>query len=110
MYADKCNGRVGVKDVLRTVPVMHVPINDQDAFDAKYISRMIGRKCYVVEHTKAHRLHGRCVMSRRPSQCQSCFRLAFKHTVHSLRTTSGTEQCNIKRSFAYDRVGIKVSA
>src|SRR4030095_11277987 len=49
------NGRVVVKDTLRSVAVMHVPINNGDTLNLRVmILSITGCDCHIIKKTKSH--------------------------------------------------------
>src|SRR5690606_19852116 len=54
-----------LENILRSVSVMHVPINDCDALGTVAALRMAGSNRYIVEKAKTHRCGTFGMMSRR---------------------------------------------
>src|SRR5947209_10734778 len=60
-----------VEDVLCTVAVMHVPIDDEEASQAMGGFGMVCGQRDVIEETEAHAYDTRGMMARRPDQAKS---------------------------------------
>ncbi len=58
MERDKKDGRVAPEDVLRTVAVMHVPVEDGDALGDQLDLGPAGRNGDITEEAEAHRASG----------------------------------------------------
>src|SRR5438067_5479504 len=65
---EKENVRRFVENVLGSVAVVHVPVDDQNAVHLVDIERMPGGESYVVEKTEAHAFCRRGMMTRRADQ------------------------------------------
>src|SRR4030095_4082376 len=62
----KENRRIVVKDSLRPVAVMHIPIDNRHALDFRVVPLGVTRRhSYVIEKTKTHRSLSRRMMARR---------------------------------------------
>jgi hypothetical protein len=58
VQADVQDGRVLLKDVLRAVPVMDIPVKDRDPFDPMPVLRISRPYRDVVEQAETHRRVG----------------------------------------------------
>src|SRR5258708_5718211 len=59
MHTQEKLRRIGVKDILSAVPVMNIPIDDQDSIDRVFFPGVSSGNRDVVEETKAHTSRGR---------------------------------------------------
>ena len=75
MQRDKQHMRVVVERILRAVAVMHVPIDDRDAFQA---ARARGGRCkrHVVQQAKAHARARHSVVTGWPEQREAALTFA----------------------------------
>ena len=69
------------EDILRPVAMVHVEINDRDAFKPVCNKGMGGADGDVVEETETHRLPAPGMMSRRPYVAKGIFSIAVNHHV-----------------------------
>ena len=74
-----------VKDVLRAVAVVHVPIHDQHASHAVPLLRVARRDGDVVEQAETHPASGVRVMPGRADGAEGVARLAREHGIHRVQ-------------------------
>jgi hypothetical protein len=71
-----------VENILGTVAVMNIPIDDQNSFGAMLRLRVPGRNGDIVKQAKAHPQVGRSMMAGRPNGAESICDLAAKNRVN----------------------------
>ena len=84
--------RLFPENLLGAVPVMNVPIDDEDPVEFELLDRHPGSHSNVVEQAKPHSAPGQRVVARRPDNAQSATVLAAKqplrgvaHRTHRLK-------------------------
>src|SRR5688572_29065235 len=98
MRREKVDRRVGVKNSLRPVAVMHVPVEYRDFLDLRILLLGVTRRHRdVVEKTETHRPLFRRVMSRWPHGNKSVLDFTRHDQVHRLTWTTGRTLRSIER-------------
>ncbi len=98
MRAEEKDRAVGIKNILRAVAVMHVPIGDQHALDTMFLLCVASRDGHRVEQTEAHTANGSSMMAGRPWDAECVARLAAHYGIHRVEGTArGARRC-IQRS------------
>ena len=95
-----------VEDGLAAVPVMDVPINDQNALYPLLLSVARADR-HVAEQAKPHRPVGRGVVPRRPDWAERVARCAGEHGVDRAEEAPHCRQGGVPRTFGNDGVGIQ---
>ena len=98
--------RVVVEDRLGAVAVMDVEIEDREPRQLVYGARLQGRHRDVVEHAKAHGLHGLGMVAGRPHGAERVPGLARHHRVDRGAGGAGRPQRRLARVRVQHRVGI----
>src|ERR1051326_3707648 len=90
MRREKVDARIVVKNSLRAVAVMNVPIDDRDAFDLGIVLlRITGSDGDVIEQTETHRAFFSRVMTRRTHRHERVVDLAFHDQLNRLTRSAG---------------------
>ena len=104
------NRWVVVKDPLRPVSMVNVPIQNRDAFDFfMSLLRVTRGHTYVVEKTETHGPIGRGVMARRPHGHKGIAGGPVDHQIDRLTRCTRTAQSGFQRLAGNHRVGIQVA-
>jgi hypothetical protein len=109
MYRDVHHLRRFVKDLLRAVAVMDIPVDYQDTVEA-VIHEPVRADRNIVEQAKAHRVRRTGVMARRTDDRKRIVGLAFQHRLDRTQNSAGAQQSCAKRMGRSARVGIEVVA
>jgi hypothetical protein len=99
--------RVVVEDVLRTVSVVYVPVDDDDTF--ALIPQPSSRNGNVVHQTKAHRSVSEGVMTGRPNESECPLRPTRINFIDRREHGTGRSTSRFKRSTRCVRIGIKLA-
>ena len=99
MQGDVEDGVVGGEDVLRSVAVMDVEVDDRDAADSALQLHVACRDGDVVHQAEAHRTARRGMVARRPHERKGA-------GLRRLDRTTGREQAGLPARLGRDRVGV----
>src|SRR2546427_1513856 len=103
-------GRIIIKNSLRAVTVMNVPVDDRDALDFFVTRLRITRgNRYIIEDTKTHRAICRGMMTGRTHRNKSVACLAAHYRINRLTRSAGAAQSGFKRIDGNDSVRVKKS-
>ena len=94
------------EDVLRAVAVMHVPVDDGDAFGPMRCLRVAGRDRGMVEEAEAHGALALGMVPGRAHRDEGIARLAGHHLVHRGDSSADAAQCRFDRTGRHQRVCI----
>ena len=97
MGAEEEDRGIAVEDVLRAVAVVHVPIDDEDAFDAVLLLRVAGRDGDVVEQAEAHAAAGIRMVSGGPHRAEGIAGGAGEHGIHRVQYAAGSAGRHVPR-------------
>src|SRR5262249_31590067 len=75
---------------LRPVSVVHIPIDDQHAFGAMPLPRVVRADGHVAEQTEAHRARAERVMSWRAHRTEAARRTAAERAVDAVQNGAGS--------------------
>ena len=81
MVADEEHAGIAVKNLLRSVAVMHVPIEDADTLQTIGVTGVGGGNGDIVEKAKAHRLLGARVVPRWPCAAEGAVKSVPHHGI-----------------------------
>src|SRR5262249_53562007 len=107
---EEINTRIVVKNSLRAVAVMHVPIDDRDLIDLGILLLRVTRgDGDVIEKTKAHRaLFGR-VITRRTHRHKPVLHVPGHDQIDRLTRRAGCAFGGIERAHRDDRVAVEIT-
>ncbi len=109
MYGEEPNTGVVVKDRLRAVAVVNVPIDDENTLQAQRETRCSGQG-NIVEQAKPHRALGERVMSRRADEAQ-CLRIgAVDDSPYRVAQRPGCQSRDFYGCRRHDRVWVRAAA
>src|SRR5205823_683595 len=108
--AEEKHLRIGVKNVLRAVAVVNVPIDDKYARQAEARAGPLSGQGDVVEKAETHAMGRRGMMAGRPDQAQGVRVLPMQHGVDGTGTSAGGGQGDLEGLRTDDRVDIKQAA
>jgi hypothetical protein len=103
------DGVIAPEDVLRSVPVVHIPVDDQYRLDSVFRLRVPRCDRGIVEQTKTHRLAIRRVVTRRSYEREGASAVFRERAVHGRNSRSRGETRDVVRLTADDRVRIDES-
>ena len=98
--AEKEHRAIGVKDILRPVAVVHVPIDDQCPREAVPALRVPRGEGDVVNHAESHPEIDRCVMPRRANDTERICRVPADDGVHRRHRAPRGSHCRCPRVLA----------
>ena len=104
MSAEEEHTAVLIKDVLRAVAVMHVPIDDEHLVRAVFALGVAGADTDAVEQAEAHALIRSGVMAWRAHSAKSVVHLARHDRIHRVHHTTDGAQGDVEGAGADDRV------
>src|SRR3954467_13163787 len=81
MCIEEQHGAVCVKNILRAIAVMDVPIRNQNFADAVLLLRIAGANCDVVEKTKSHPARWTGMMPRWTHRAKGVAHRASNHGI-----------------------------
>src|SRR5579884_200837 len=90
--------RIGIKRILCTIAMMHVPIYDHDTFEAISIAGMMSGNNGIVKDAKAQGLIACCMMAGRPQESIGITNLTTHDRAHSIHRTTCRVECRLKRT------------
>jgi len=99
------NPWVALDESLSPVPVVHVPIDNEDAIDSVASSGVAGRERRVSEKAKPHRAVPHGMVARWPDGGETPGALPRDRKVHGVQNTARRGSCGVPRSFTYHGVG-----
>src|SRR6185295_17055697 len=88
--AEEEDRSVFVKSVLRSVPMVDVPIDNHYLTDPMFLLCIAGCDGHTVEDAKSHSLIRTRVMSGRPHRTESVVRIPLDHTIDRIQHASGS--------------------
>ena len=88
---------VGVKDVLCSVPVMNIPIDDRNSLKAVFFLGVSGGDGGIVENAEAHTPIGRCVVSGRANRAKRVLKISLHDSVDCIEESSTCLACLVGR-------------
>src|SRR5205085_3328530 len=101
---------VVIKNALRAVTVMHVPIQNGDPIDLLVLLLRISRgDGDVVEKTETHRAIRRGVMARRPDGHKRVFGRAFDYSVYRATRGARSAHRSFQRFARHHRVRVQIT-
>jgi hypothetical protein len=98
---------VVVERLLRSIAVMHVPVDDRDAVESAR-ARVRGCNGGVVEETEAHGLVRASVVTGRPHQRQAALDRTVEHGVHERHGSARGQLCDRDALRPDERVRVDV--
>jgi hypothetical protein len=101
------HGRVVPENVLAAVAVMHVEIDDRDAFRAVPFLRVARRDRDIVEQAEAHRRRGLGMMAGRAHRDERVCDSALHHLIDRLHRAARTAQRRLEAARRHRGVGIE---
>jgi ribosome biogenesis GTPase A len=99
---------VGREQFLGSVAVMHVEVDDEDAFDSAPADEMPCGDRDVVEQAEAHRPPRERVMAGRPDRAERILAGSGQHFVARGDRRSGRSTCRVERMRRHHGVGIEL--
>jgi hypothetical protein len=102
--ADVQNGRIIFEDVLCTVTMVDIPIEDGNPLDAMLMPGMACPDGHAVEEAKSHGFVPLGMVSGRPNGAERGARLAREYGIDRSHNTSGCEQSGIEGTLRDIRV------
>src|SRR5262245_41742208 len=96
MERDRQHGRVGIKDILRTVTVMDIPIDDRNTIDFPLFIPSTCRYGDVRKDREASTATGIGMVTARSYQRISVVHSLLQYGLDRLQATGGSEGCNVK--------------
>ncbi|QTK79417.1 hypothetical protein AT6N2_C1719 [Agrobacterium tumefaciens] len=90
------HGCVVPEDILRTVAVMHVPVDDGDTLRAVRLLRMAGGNRHIVEQTETHGLGGLGMVAGRAGCDEDVVGGTGKHVIHGRHGGADAGQRSLK--------------
>src|SRR6476659_6398597 len=103
--AEEKHRAVVIKNVLRTVSVVDVPIGDQNPLDAVLALGVAGRDGDIIENTKTHPLIRTGVMARWTHGSERVDGFLLEHRIHGIHQPA----CGTKRHIPRFRTDGRVS-
>lgn len=95
-----------VKNVLGSVAMVHVPIDDQDSFAIGVFQGMTGRDGNVIEEAESHGSIRFCMVAGGTHQGKGVASGATHDCIHGIHARPGREKCCVHRLCRCDRVSI----
>lgn len=89
-----------IKDILCSISVMNVPVDDQYAFKVMMFDGMVRRQCDVIEQAESHRFVNQGMMTRRTDQAQRLLFRAFHHGIHGREARSRRPDARLHKTLA----------
>ncbi len=95
---------------LRSVAVMHVPVEDENPFETVSLPRVMSSARDAAEDTEAHRAATQRVMPRRTHRAKASLVRSRHRVIHAVEHASGGRSRCEPAPFARDSVRIELSA
>lgn len=105
MQADVENCRIILKDMLGTIPVVHVPIKNSNFLHAVPTLGIARTNCNVIEQAEAHRPVTLGMMTRWTNGAERSVDLSFLNSINGRDNRTRRKHCSIER-FSH---GVRVS-
>ena len=105
--AEKQDGGIVLKRVLRAVPVMHVPVHDQHARETMTLLDIPGRDRHVIIQAKAHGAIGLGMVSGRTNRAEDLIDPIGHNGVDGRQGPAGGEMRGRQRTGRQGRVQIE---
>ena len=93
-----------IKDVLRPVAMVDIPVDYQHSLKLVLLNCMICRERNVVEQTKPHGIVGECMVSGRSDQAECGLFRAFHHCINSSQACPSSPPGNFVRLARQERI------
>src|SRR5260370_13489914 len=100
MQGDEEYARVLIEGILRPVAMMHVPVDDHDPLQSKYVAGVVGSDHGIVKYTEAHGLIPGGMMPGGSQQGIGVAHLTFHHRVNRVHRATCCIQGCFKRARA----------
>ena len=107
---EKTNLFVFPEHCLSAIPMMDIPVDDQDAVERVLGEGGLGADGDVAKEAKTHGVGGQGVMARRPNEADSRFVFALGNTGDGIANGAGGVQGDVVRPLADDGVDLDLSA
>src|ERR1700739_1509602 len=98
MSAEVKDRAIFVKRLLRTIPVMVIPVHNQDALQTILFLEITGGDGHIVENEETHAPGRRCGVSGWPSRSEGILDLSLHHGIHNVEDATSREFGGLQRA------------
>ena len=104
--AEEENRRILVKAMLRTVSVMHIPVDDEHAAQTVLFLNVARRDSYVVEKTKTHRPVGFRMVTGWPHGAKRMLNVAAHDRINGRQRPARGQIGRLQRTRRHRRIAV----